>query len=431
MSRPKPWPTSLKVFWLIAGTFIVLMWGTALGYRLQVKPGQLHDYSQDWCSARNYFSDQPIYLSLDESVPLYFGGAYHGGIKRNAHPPPTVLMSLPFARLDYPRAMFAWNVFSLCLLAPTFWMILRGLKLNGWLAVPMICIVLMSNALAQQVNQGQWNLVLLFLLTAAWAAQRERHDAWSGAALGLAICVKLIPAFLLLYFLIQRRWIAIVSAATTVAVLMLASGLVLGWSSISDYAFHVLPSVDKFRDFWPNASLAGLWAKLFDGSSGRVIPVIKAPWLSHLLTLITSLAVVGYTAWLTLRARTSPQRDLAWAAATIAMMLVSPVTWDHYFLMLALPFSILWQQSPHWGGRGMVIWAAYALIVLNAKRVWDRWIPGDGEVIFSPDQTPSIATPLQVLTVISYPVYTLCLLLFVTGWWVVRTGSEDPEVESA
>lgn len=430
---PPPWPASWKAFWILGGGLVILIWGAALGFRLQVRPGQLHDYSQDWCSARNYYAGQPIYLSLDDSVPLHFGGGtYRGGIKRNAHPPPSVLISLPWGVLGYRQAMMAWNLFSLLLLAPTLWLILRpaGLNLNPWMTLPIICITLVSNALAQQINQGQWNLVLLFLLTAAWSAQRRQRDVWGGVALGTAISIKLIPGFLLLYFLVQRRWTAIVATAATVVVWFVLSGLTLGWDCIGDYAFHVLPSVDKFRDFWPNASLAGFWAKLFDGASGRVVPIAKLPWLSHGLTLLTSCATVGLTAWIGLKAKSLAQRDVAWAAAIVAMMLVSPVTWDHYFLMLGLPLLIFWKRSTDdsWSARLLVLWGAFSLIVLNAKHLWDRFIPGDGEVVLLPSQTPSVATPLQVLTVISYPCYTLALLLIAAGYWVGATEhTEDME----
>jgi len=47
-------------------------------------------------------------------------------------------------------------------------------------------------------------------------------------------------------------------------------------------------------------------------------------------------------AWSAARARSREQRDLAFAATIVAMLLASPVTWDHSLLMLVVPVAIVW-----------------------------------------------------------------------------------------
>src|SRR5262249_1315880 len=71
---------------------------------------------QDWASARNHRFGLPVYSPHTATIPLYLGRPA-AGVEReatyNAHPPPSVLMTLPLARLSFSDAMLAWNVVSL------------------------------------------------------------------------------------------------------------------------------------------------------------------------------------------------------------------------------------------------------------------------------------------------------------------------------
>ena len=180
---------------------------------------------------------------------------------------------------------------------------------------------------------------------------------------------------------------------------------VLGGRCFSDYVTQVLPTLDRFRDYWPNASLVGFWCKLFEARSGHVIPLWQNPPLAKMGILLSCTLVCGLCGWKIWRARERSQQDLAFAICVLGMLLVSPITWDHYFLLLLLPIAIFWSQQD---GNGRKRWgllvAALLLAWLSPKRISDLTIPGPGELPLSPDVTPSVAAPWQVLTVGVLPV---------------------------
>ena len=110
--------------------------------------------------------------------------------------------------------------------------------------------------------------------------------------------------------------------------------------------------------------------------------------------------------------------------------LVSPIAWDHYFLLLLLPLAFLWRYLPATGLRVLVTCFAIILLTVNPKWVWDATIPGDGELAVGRGVVASVATPLHAVTALSYQFYTL-LALFLFPAAVkpaLRTSISSPPV---
>src|SRR5262249_51177427 len=175
----------------------------------------------------------------------------------NAHPPTSVLLALPLADLDYPDAVLAWNLFSLALLVPALWLVIRQLDLRvaPWMLLPLAAVLLICSPFRQQVVQGQLNLVLLAILTGAWAADRSGRPWWAGTLVGLATALKLFPGFLFLYFVLRRRWHALGAGIVSLSVCTGLTATVLGVEAFESYARDVLPQIGRFRSDWVNASL--------------------------------------------------------------------------------------------------------------------------------------------------------------------------------
>jgi hypothetical protein len=143
-----------------------------------------------------------------------------------------------------------------------------------------------------------------------------------------------------------------------------------------------------------------------------VIPLAHNPPVAKAGIAVCSLLVIALTAWKCWRASTRGQCDLAFSVCIIAMLLVSPITWDHYFLMLALPFAVMWKTLPatrlnRWG----VIAAIVVLCIVYPKWLWDVTIPGDGELVTpGPGITVSVAETWHAYTLIAYQFYALSAL---------------------
>ena len=427
--RHPQWPPVLKQFWLVAGCTICLLWGLGIADRLTPPYDRLCDYVQEWTSGRNYLHGRPIYRDLTESVAEFLNLQMDDPmVEVNAHPPSSVLLVLPFSLFDYVTSFLLWTAGSLVCLAASIWLVFRreGLDYSPWYLLPLGALLITSNPLNQQLNHGQLNLALLLMITLAWDTFRRGRDAASGTLVGLATAVKLFPGYLLVFYLAQRRWKA---ASAVIASFLVATGLtalVLGPDVFTSYAFDVLPRVGEFRDYWPNVSLAGYWSRLLSGPSGHAVPLIRNETAARAAWLACSALVTLAVAWKAWQARTLRQRDVAFSACLIGMLLVSPITWDHYYLILLVPYAVLWKYAPGPWHKAFLLGTIVILFTIYSRWIWDATIPGEGELAFLEGLEPSVAATWHVVTVLAYHTYTLLALLIYTLLVpVVAAGSEE------
>jgi hypothetical protein len=383
---------------------LLLFWSVCVTIILADSGGRIFDFAQEWTSARNALQGQPVYLPMEQSVKRDFGDAAEARFAYNAHPPASVLLALPFALLDYQTAYLSWNLLSVGCLLASLWMVARHAALRRSEALFLGTLLVVSNAFLHQTVQGQWNLVLMLLIVSAWVSERSGREGLSGSLLGLAAAIKIFPGFLALYYLARKEWRGLFAVVTSFLVANLLAAWAFGVGAFSDYVRDVLPELARFRDAWPNASLLGFWSRLFDGQYGRVVPVVRSGLLTQSLTLACGAAVVGITARRVARARGRTQKDLGWAFCCVTMLLVSPITWDHYFLLLVLPFVLAWKSAGRsWGARVACSLLAFGLLTLNPRWIW-QLVLGGGH---GPRADLDIATPLQSLTVIALQFYLL------------------------
>lgn len=174
-----------------------------------------------------------------------------------------------------------------------------------------------------------------------------------------------------------------------------------------------------------NLSLCGLWHKLLAPA---------AHWMPVTFTLETSYPAAAFwghaatsgllaalTALIVLRRR--DDADLAFSAAIVAMLLVSPITWDHYLLLLVLPIALLWQRLP----RAALAWPLFLFLVVLLF-VEPLVVMQHGLILVGAARSPAtghwLAGPLETLTALSIPCYALVGLFALL--FAVRGGPAVP-----
>lgn len=174
-------------------------------------------------------------------------------------------------------------------------------------------------------NYGQINLFLCALLLAGAVASKE----WlAGASVGLAAGIKLTPAITGLYYLLQRRWSAVVWAIVFFAGTV-ALGAVLVPAETVRFFTKLMFDPGRTGPVWSaiNQSLRGAIARL----AGQDLTSL---WLVA-AALATVLGV--WAAWACLRVG---DRTAGFLAVQITGLLVSPISWSHHWVWV-LPL-LLW-----------------------------------------------------------------------------------------
>jgi hypothetical protein len=370
------------------------------------------DLLQDWVSGRNHLAGLPLYASLPRSVRLHTGEAYRG-LPVNAHPPAAVLVFLPWARLDYAAAYRTWVIFSLALVGLVAWGVARELGFPSWWLLPLCAFLLVSRPLEEELVQGQFNALLLALMTGAWMLVRRKRSFGSGLLVGLAAAIKLFPGFLALYFVGRRSWRGLLGVALGLAFANAAALAVFGSEPFETYLRQVVPASALYHESWHNASLYGLWHKLFDPQR-FTLPLHRLPEVARIGSLLSSAAVAVVVVVGVGRARGEGMLDRGFALTALGMLLASPLLWEHYLLLALLPLMLLWSQTaPGDPARWVIGGMAALLMLLRQAWVWSLAEGLMGEPLQAGEQR--LARPVYTLTILAYPAYTL-LALFLLTW---------------
>jgi hypothetical protein len=359
-------PTWKIAVWAALALVVVPVFGPRFVAMFHPPPGYFMDFSQEWLSARNYFTGSPVYSPQIDAMKRHTGQVPKNPedmLPWNAHPPASVLLGLPFGQVtDYATAHYYWNLatYPLFLAGLAVVAFSLGTPVRWWAVFPAVVLILVSGPVFVHLGLGQLNFVLLPLLAVAWAADRRGHQVLAGAALGLAAGLKLFPAFLFLYFLFGRRWTALAAGVVAVVLTNAVAWAVFGTDAFTTYVREVMPSLMNYRSSWRNVSLTGFWYRLYDPQPHeKIVPLMVLPKVAPVAALASQLVVTAVVAWFAWRSRTPIGRDRAFAVAVFGMLLASPIAWTHYFVLLAVPVGILWAHLP----RGWPRWAFWPLIV--------------------------------------------------------------------
>jgi hypothetical protein len=207
---------------------------------------------------------------------------------------------------------------------------------------------------------GQEGLILMWIVTAAWLADRDDRDLAAGAWAGLAIYAKPFLVGLIVYWAWRRKWRRIGSALVSGAMMTLLGVALAGsasyrawWNSLSLGPAPYAPL---------NGSLLGLWSRMFFGSEFAP-PLFHQP-LRVLLT-VWGLSLIAL-AWAICR-RIATEQDInrAWALVLIGSLLASPLGWIYYLPIVVGPLVA------SLGGftSSVCVWVSVAILLIVRSEV--------------------------------------------------------------
>jgi Glycosyltransferase family 87/WD40-like Beta Propeller Repeat len=258
--------------------------------------------------------------------------------------PFSTLAMWPLTGLPPLVAKHAWLLFNLALLFPIAWL-MSGV--SGLSLLQVGCLLGLSFPLHRNLLYGQYYIVLLGILTAAfWAMQRQRNRV-AGSLVALGVAVKIFPVILTLHFVRKKNWEALLACFLTGILCLLISVWVFGWSLHRTYLLQVLPWTLRGEVLDPynlgSSSLSTLLHRLFIFEPQlNAHPALHAPWLFAVLHPAFQLALLlPALLWID-TGKSSPVRiSLEGSALLLATLTLTPLPASYHFTVLVLPVAIL------------------------------------------------------------------------------------------
>jgi alpha-1,2-mannosyltransferase len=272
-----------------------------------------------------HLTDGTLYDFFSEPLHLPF-----------TYPPFSAMIFLPLTWLPWTLLRILWQIASFGAIGVMAYSTLRLLGRAGpkapsplrhvrGIVVTITALGLWLEPVRTTFNYGQINLFLAALLLAGAVAGKE----WmSGFSVGIAAGVKLTPAITGLYYLLQRRWSAVIwSVVFFVATIAVA--------------LIVLPdeTVRYFTELIFDPGRTGpVWSAINQSLRGAIARLAGQDLTSLWLVAAVAAGLLGlWVAWVCLKA---DDRAAAFLAVQFTGLLISPISWSHHWVWV-LPL-LLW-----------------------------------------------------------------------------------------
>src|SRR5271167_31125 len=193
-------------------------------------------------------------------------GLETGGLLHASETPPFLLCFEPLTRLQPRVAFWLWSAINFAALAIAMYLLLAnrpGLSARtAWLLAGLI---LMSAPVNVNIYWGQSQLIALALIAAAMRSMERKRDGVAGLLIAAAALLRAYPLLLFGYFLITRRWRALVFAMAGLTAGVLVTVAALGLTQVLSFVhgaiwltdYSVVNRVDNLslgpfvsRNFW-------------------------------------------------------------------------------------------------------------------------------------------------------------------------------------
>jgi hypothetical protein len=359
------------------------------------------------------------------------------------HTPSLAIFFSPLALFSYERAARIWLLAQILFLSASVFLLFRGfnISVNPFLAILVSWAALGWSHVWEDLIWGQINTALLLLIVGAWLKLRSGRQGLGGALLGAAISLKLIFWPLALFLALSRRWVSAIMALAVFAVTNLIAAAAMGWRVVAHYYLDIGPSTAVlYRACSQNLSLWSVGWRAFLGTGTPAMTGIEAPpiFFSPRLALGVSVVLTSAALALGLMASLKAERnreanetgnfDFAYGMMTCVCLLVSPITWPHYLILMALPASLIIQRLRvfRFPRRETLLYAIAVILLLIPDLSLESFIfslsHGAGSFHDNPDIQPDMQVPFAAGILRLLPALSMLILA-----WLMRQLSRMSE----
>lgn len=289
------------------------------------------------------------------------------------YPPTFYFLIMPLTSLSLAAATDVWLLLKyICL----FWsaVMLASLVLKEkaaqWQQLLLVAFVGASiycfSPTLDDIFTGNANSIVLFLLCLSLFLIIKGRKGLAGIALGLAFCIKLVPVFIIIYYVFKREWKIVLSSIITIIIISLLTAIFIGPAIFVDFAGSFLSKAQMGTDFYLNQSILLKLTDLFQAN----------PSLAKWLYLAISLGFLGAAFVRLFKSKNDESPAYVFSLILATTIVIAPSIWTYHFMWLLIPLAFwgkeLWEKKMEtrreWLNGGLFI-AIYGMManLMNAS----------------------------------------------------------------
>ncbi len=317
--------------WLIYGISCL----SIIGFMLSVSAPTSYvfgDYNKSYYTGGRLVIENPKSLYTDEvafaNIPI-FG-----------------FLFTPFAFLPQKASYLLLAILSTIVVGFTCYLLVRPKFLTPLQRILIVSLFVVFGPLYNSLREGNSTHFAFPLLLGGLLCIQQHRQFSGGILLGIAALTK-IPLMLFgVYYIARRQWQVVIGFVAIVLLIVAMSLLVFGIDlHISWFNYCILPFLKSGTVIaYNNQSLDAFLGRLFTDNSLMDWNRLQLGINYRLLRYAIVSLLVSSTIWVFWKAKqptTNEERSLEFAVVLCLAIMLSSVSWTHYYLYLLIPLSLL------------------------------------------------------------------------------------------
>ena len=303
---------------IVVLAFFMTCFTLILGNLYRIISTSAPDFGVLWISAKDMLVGKNPYTNPTIYTP-------------NAYPPISEIFYLPLGFLSYQKALAVFTFISFAsILGSVFLSLKLTAKKAAWhYFLLFLGLTLMSFPTKFSLGMGQINPIVLFLLLLGVYLDRKNNFLWAGVSLSIAIALKPIFVFFLLFFVLKKSWKTVL--ASVLLVTLLAVSTLIFWPLdiwISWFETGIVP-LSNFagREAYVNQGVVSFISRFISNINARIY-----------LNLVTTIALIVLPVIMAIKKK---GQDLVLSLFIITLLLFDTTSWQHHFVWLVFPSIVL------------------------------------------------------------------------------------------
>ena len=230
-----------------------------------------------------------------------------------------------------------------------------------------VAVILLAIAIGRPFREvlafGQTHAIFMVITVLAILLARRNNQIAAGILLACAAAVKITPGYLLLYWLVCRKWKAAGCFVLSSTLIVVLSVTATSYGLFRDFIANLSYTSNILLISYNNQSLAAWWEGMHMAPELQKWIVHPLPLGMKILSLLLTLASSFGGGWLDLK-RADDQPPYGAIFALLGATVFASISWNHYAIILIIPIMLLVQ---HYVTERRSIWLvlAAAIYVLN------------------------------------------------------------------
>ncbi|WP_295615440.1 glycosyltransferase family 87 protein [Chamaesiphon sp. GL140_3_metabinner_50] len=320
------------VLWLCSTAPFIIM--TRFMWKVTVGNGD--DFIKAYYPAGKQVLQNPFSMYHREGADVCVSGFVNIPLLAYVFTPLNVLSETDAARL--------FRIIGILAIFITWYLLIKITQTFDWRAVVLTGLFIINGPLYYSVKIGNSTHFVLLLLVVAYYFNSRKMAIWNGVLVAITAFIK-VPLWLLgFYYLARKKWWVVAGYGAALIAIVGASLLLFGTKlHLAWYQECIAPFADKPIGAFNVQSVNSFLARLLLNAQLNSWQLLEISWdfkVARAFLLFLLVGVVIFVFWRSKSPNNVKEKNLEFSIVLCLALVISPIAWTHYYLLLLLPYSL-------------------------------------------------------------------------------------------